>query len=608
MAAWIILAAALALRLAHVLTIRDYPLFDVLPLDSESYDTWARAIAAGEWARGRPFYQAPLYAYVLALLHAVTGGDLLAPRLLNAALGTANVALVLRLGRLTFGRTAGLIAGALCAVHGTFLFEEGKVMKTTLGVTLATATLLLLVEARRRSSGESPAQAGVAGGWWLAAGILGAATALVRENFLLFVAAAVVWTAWRLRRAGPRPALLLAAGAALGLLPSTIHNFAYDHEILPITSQAGQNLYTGVHAGNPHGGYLVPDYVRRSPRFEETDFAAEAERRTGRGMTPGEVSRYWLGRAIGELRGDPPRLPVLFARKLGLLYNDFEIPDDEDLRFFRRYAPVLRLPLPGFGVIAALGLAGMLAAAWRRAAPPELVLFVGTYSVSVALFFVFSRYRLPLVAPLAVFAGFALHEGWRAVRADRWRPLAVGAALVVLLAALLYRPLDVSYTFANSHLSMGIAYEVKGMPGEAIAEYRKGLELEPDNAKLLRRAARIASDRATAGSDPSAALDLTARAVAANPADAELRFRHGVLLGAAGRAAEAAAEFEGVLALGEEPPGIHANLAIAYDLAGRPADAAAQARIALERSPGDEAMREILDRAGEGSPGGAALR
>ncbi|HMB69005.1 MAG TPA: glycosyltransferase family 39 protein, partial [bacterium] len=506
MAAWVIVAAALALRVAHVLTIRDYPLFDVLPLDSESYDSWARAIAAGERARGRPFYQAPLYAYVLALLHSITGGDLLAPRLLNALLGTVNVALVMRLGRLTFGRTAGLVAGALCALHGTFLFEEGKVMKTTLGVALATATLVLLVEARRRtaadaSDGRKPARTAgrSAEAWWFAAGLVGALAALVRENFLLFVAAAVLWTAWRFRAVGPRPALALAAGAAIGLAPSATHNFSYDGELLPITSQAGQNLYTGVHAGNPHGGYLVPDYVRRSPRFEETDFAAEAERRTGRAMTPGEVSRYWLGQALAELRADPGRLPVLIVRKLGLLYNDFEIPDDEDLRFFRRYAPVLRLPLPGFGLIAALGLAGLAAAAWRRSAPPELVLFVVTYSLSVALFFVFSRYRLPLVAPLAVFAGSFVQVAWGAVRRDRWRPLAAGAALVVAFAAFLFRPLDVSYTFANSNLSMGMAHEVKGRPDEAMEEYRRGLELEPENAKLLRRAARIASDGAASG-------------------------------------------------------------------------------------------------------------
>ena len=78
-AAWLVLAVAAALRFTHVLTIGNYPLFDVLPLDSESYDRWAQAIAHGQWMRGRPFYQAPLYAYFLGMLHAFTGGDHLEP-------------------------------------------------------------------------------------------------------------------------------------------------------------------------------------------------------------------------------------------------------------------------------------------------------------------------------------------------------------------------------------------------------------------------------------------------------------------------------------------------------------------------------------------------
>ena len=56
----VVLLVALGLRVVHVLTIRDYPLFDVLPLDSESYDAWARSLAAGLSGHDGPFYQAPL--------------------------------------------------------------------------------------------------------------------------------------------------------------------------------------------------------------------------------------------------------------------------------------------------------------------------------------------------------------------------------------------------------------------------------------------------------------------------------------------------------------------------------------------------------------------
>jgi 4-amino-4-deoxy-L-arabinose transferase-like glycosyltransferase len=592
--AWAVLTSALVLRIAHVLTIRDYPLFDVLTLDSESYDTWAREIAAGQWARGRPFYQAPLYAYFLAGLHTVSGGSLLIPRLANALLGTVTVALVWRIGRREFGAVAGVLAAALCAFHGTFLFEEGKVMKTTLGVTLGTTCLFLLGEARVRWARGR----GGGAGWWIAAGLVGASAALVRENYLLFVTAVIALAAWGSRRGGFRPALWLAAGVAAALVPSALHNFRYDHELLPITSQAGQNFYTGVHPGNPHGGYLVPDWVRRSPRFEEIDFAAEAERRAGHPLTPGRVSRMWFREGVRILADQPSLLPNLFVRKLGLLFHDFEIPDDEDIRFFRRYAPILRLPGPGFGVLAMLGLTGLAVAVARRRAPPELVLFVAVYSASVALFFVFSRYRLPLVAPLAVFGGYALHEATTALRNRDRRAIAAGAIGLALTGAVVFRPFDAAYSFANSHLSIGIAWEVRGEEPRALAEYRQGLALEPENAKLLRRAARIASELAVRGTAEADLVELLRRATAANPADAELPFRLGTHLGAEGRMEEAETAFREVLARGARPPGIHANLALALERLGRATEAREQAVLGLEQDPRDPVLLALLERLG----------
>ncbi|MCA9751637.1 MAG: hypothetical protein KC591_05560, partial [Gemmatimonadetes bacterium] len=271
-----------------------------------------------------------------------------------------------------------------------------------------------------------------------------------------------------------------------------------------------------------------------------------------------------------------------FVTKLGLLFHDYEIPDDEDLRYFRRFAPVLRLPLPGFGVFAVLGGVGLLAAVVRRRVPGELGLFLVVYPLSVALFFVFSRYRLPLVAPLACFAGYGVVEAFDRIRARSWRPLAVGAMVAVAIAAVAYRPIHAG-TVANSHLSAGIGYEVAGRPEEALAEYRAGLELEPGNPKLLRRAAYLAWDAALATGverpDPSL-VELVLRAARANPEDVSLAGREAAALAATGRLEESARVLESLLERGEEPPGIHQNLALVYEALGRTEDAEREARLA----------------------------
>ena len=584
-----IVGFAFALRLAHVVTIRDYPLYDILPLDSDSYDQWARDIARGRLFRGAPFYQAPLYAYFLGALHAVTRGDLLLPRLANALFGAIQVALVMRLGSTLFDRKVGLLAGFLTAIYAPFLFEEGKVMKTALGLVLSTGTLTLLAETRRRAD---PTR------MFIAAGVAGGAASLVRENFLLVMVAFVVAVAWRERR-GPwkgRAAAALLLGWVVAILPATIHNFAASQEIIPITSQAGQNFYTGNFEGNPHGGYLVPDFVRRNPRFEESDFAKEATRRLGWKLKPGEVSAYWLKEGLCEVQEEPLRFVRGMGTKLGLLLNNFEIPDDEDLRFFKRYAPILRLPLLTFAPVAIFGLVGLIVHAIRRTLPYEIAVFVGVYALSVALFFVFARYRLPLVAPLAVLAAERILALVRASRAQQWKVLGVHAAACAVVALLVLRPIDEGTTFANSHLSVGIAMELHGKPQEALVEYEQGLALEPDHPKLLRRAARLISSR-----DPAAdqTLHLLQRAYDADPTNTEIAFRLATSHAVRGDREAAVRLFEDVAARGCEASGLHANLAILYEQMGRKEDAARTAQRALDESPEDAEMEALLRRVSE---------
>ena len=44
-----VLGIALVLRLAHWLAVRELPFVGQLVMDSQEYDRWARAIAAGDW-------------------------------------------------------------------------------------------------------------------------------------------------------------------------------------------------------------------------------------------------------------------------------------------------------------------------------------------------------------------------------------------------------------------------------------------------------------------------------------------------------------------------------------------------------------------------------
>lgn len=190
-----------------------------------------------------PYYAQPLYAYALAVAHALTGESIFGPLVLQyAALGLVLVATA-ALGARLFGRTVGLAAFAL---FWAFLQQEHlKVARAlfteNLYMPLVMASLLVLVGLSRRRG--PPA-------WWaslLAGGLLGL-TAVTRSQFLLFVPVALVLllVAWR-RGGGPwarsLPALAgVLIGLAVAIAPFTFRNWLVSGQPVLIASSGGASL------------------------------------------------------------------------------------------------------------------------------------------------------------------------------------------------------------------------------------------------------------------------------------------------------------------------------------------------------------------------------
>src|SRR5258706_5263127 len=173
--AWIlpmILAAAFALRLAHLAAVVDQPFFAQLAMDSQEYDRWAQEIVSGHWIGSEVFFQAPLYPYVLATVYTIAGRAFVAVYLLQIALAIFGIFALHRAARAMANERVALIAAALAAVYGPFLFYDVQLLKESLAVTV-TASLLWVM-----AVGE-----GVLG--WLGAGALLGILSLLRENALL---------------------------------------------------------------------------------------------------------------------------------------------------------------------------------------------------------------------------------------------------------------------------------------------------------------------------------------------------------------------------------------------------------------------------------------
>src|SRR5262249_23227649 len=106
----------------------------------------------------------------------------------------------------------------------------------------------------------------------------------------------------------------------------------------------------------------------------------------------------------------PARWLTLLGRKLLLLVNATEMLDTESQESYAEWSWPLRFLgwFGHFGVLVPLAVLGMFLSWPDRRRLGILYALTAVYTVSVLLFYVFARYRLPLVALFMLFAAAAL--------------------------------------------------------------------------------------------------------------------------------------------------------------------------------------------------------
>ncbi|HKC52442.1 MAG TPA: glycosyltransferase family 39 protein [Myxococcota bacterium] len=477
-----VFALALAVRLLHLQqVVANDPFYDQPSVDSLIYVDWAKRIAGGEWLGSEAFFLSPLYGYMLGGTYALVGPSFLWPLVLNALFGAATCAVVYALACRLFDLRVALVAAALACFYRMEIFYGGAPLVEALQTLLCAVWVWTAVRAL-----EGPGDARGSLRFALAGAALGL-SALARQNVLLFAPpfAAWAWLSLRGRESAARGALLPAAylGAlALCILPATLHNWFAAHDFVVVNSTGGIVLYTG---WNPeaNGVYGVPSFLPRAladdPIEQKNAYRAVAEERLGRTSLPAsQVSSYWRGQARDWVAANPAAALALGFAKARLFWSAFEAWDVRSVTLARPTSWLLRLPLVEFGVLAPLALAGIALSLRRWHALVPLYLALAVHFATAVLFIALSRYRLPALPVLAVFAGVTPVALWDAVRARQTRLVAVGAAALGVAAfAVNFRVPAEDLTMA--HFNLGNAYKERGQWEPAIEEYFASLEGEP---------------------------------------------------------------------------------------------------------------------------------
>ena len=565
----LIFAFALAVRAVMLWQLSGSTLFELRMGDGRVYDLWARRIAGGSWLGDEVFYQAPLYPYFLAGLYRIAGDGLLVTRICQIVLGAGSCALLSQAGWRLFSKKIGIGAGLLLALYTPVFFADAMIQKSVLDVFLVSLVLWSIA-----GLGAEARPAGCLG-LGVSIGVL----ALSRENALAFVGALVPWllllrsTAWpgRLIRA-----TALLAGVALVLLPVALRNWHVGGELHLTTSQFGHNFFIGNSPG-ADGTYRPLIYGRGDPLVERQDAIDLAERALGRTLTPAEVSSFYTERALEYIRSQPADWARLMARKLALVFNSVELVDTEDQYTHAESSSLLRITglFLHFGTLAPLALLGVWITWPRRDRLLPLYLLFLVYTTTLLMFYVFGRYRLPLVPILALFAA-AGAIGLRDFLRASSRPAAAACLAAVAVFALFcnWPMTDEGAMRSVTHYNIGNELARLGRIDEASDHYRRAIRLHADNAVanhnlatlLARRgdlaeakahfeeALRIAPSYAQArfnlaralseSGEPERAVESYRLGLAIEPNRADVWAELGEVLAKTGRSAEAEESFE----------------------------------------------------------------
>ncbi len=584
-----ILTLALALRLAHWWAVRHQPFVAWLAMDSQEYDRWAREIAAGDWLGSQVFFQAPLYPYLLAVLYTLFGRSLDAVYLVQIVLAVAGCYALYRAGREMADEDVGIGAALLAAIYGSFLFYDAQLLKESLAVTATSFLLWALAAARARPEMRR----------WLGAGALLGILALLRENALLLVPF-LLPLAWMREATHDRnaPAFLrrsgaFVAGLVLVLSPVALRNGFVGGSFFPTTSNAGVSFYIG---NNPQadGTYqpIVPG--KQIPALERREPSRVAEQAMGRRLTAAEVARYWLGQSLDWVRREPGAFARLQVRKFGMFWSWYEWPDAVDYYYVRTLSPILRLPLLEFGGAVLLALTGLVLARRRLGAFAPVLLFTLGWTLSTVIFFLFSRYRLPVVPALLVLGGVTIAGAVEAWRAGSRRRI-LGITAITVTALILPRAFGYEPRMDLVEYNLGRLYDEQGRAEEARDHYKAAFVLNPKDFLACLNLGNLA---ARAG-DWATALRFYQRAAALEPRSDDAESNQGGVYLAMGDLAQAEAHLGRALTLNPQNLPALQNETLLRARRGDLAGARELNRRLLELDPANPAALRLRGRLGE---------
>ena len=461
--------------------------------DMKFYNDWALQILKGV-TDPHAFYGLPGYAYLLAGIYAVAGYNPYVVGFLQCGSEALVGVVLFQLARAVFDRPVdagdpllshrGKVVGGL-AVAGWIFFEPSQafsviLMPTTWLVLAYWGCVLWII----RTPGDSC--------WnpWFWMGLLCGVVAMMVATILFLIVLIYAAILFKVARGKPFTARLqkialawciVMAGVLLGISPCWMHNYFIAKEPVLLSAHSGVNFYIG---NNPlaNGYPKIPPGLRAGQAGMLKDSITMAEKAAGHPLKRVEVSRFWSNKANQYIHSHFSEWLVLLFIKFKNFWSSFQYDDLSIVSLFE--ADGILTPGIRFGLVAALGIPGMIIASFRFPRSRWVVAAIFLHMCALLPVFITERYRLAAAPGLLLMAGFGLWKFWNALAFSRWGDAAAYCSLSAVSTLFVSWPQSDPGLWSLDHYNTGIKSMATGNLDRARSNLELAYEYVPGNSEI----------------------------------------------------------------------------------------------------------------------------
>lgn len=467
----VLFLGAFIIRFLYLFQICNLDIFNTPILDSGYYNFFANQLL-----QNKPvlLYGHPFYPFFLAIIYKFFGINTLLVREFQFIFGSVSCALIYLIAKELTDKKTGLVAGIIAILYLPFIYYEGELLSESIAVfLLVAATYSCILSYKDKFSTLFSFITGMIMGGFL----------LIRTNLVVLaplIGMFLVFKNYKFKKKAIWIAVFIL-GLILPPTLNTVFNYKSTGKLLLLPPHGGESFYIG---NNPEsiGTNRQPKFIRANPFLEHECFRQKASQILGKEVSLIESSNFWFIQALKFIWGHPLKFVFLLFKKILLFINGYEICDNTNYYFFKRFSGILRFPLFSFVLVSPLGMLGLILSVKNKSKVSLLYLILAFYVGSIILFFVNSRYRIPIVPYFIIFSAIAISAFISWFKNKNWKYLIKYFLILVILFVITnmkLEGLDIENSLMKAHYNYAFILQNNNKLDEAKEEYRKAIELDP---------------------------------------------------------------------------------------------------------------------------------